>query len=155
MRTLRIPCSLLLVGYLGVIAGAIGYSATFTLGKQGWIEVLYEPVGVGLAGFASWRWMVASRTEPTATTKTIKVPTRIMAISCVVFAAGQAVFAHIVAQEHSSPGLADASFHYSTKMAGVISSGIGFLLAATGFWLASLDAWTAPTPTTQVAVPVP
>ena len=153
MRTLRIPGSLLLVGYLAAIAGLIGYSATFHLGKQGWIENLVEPVGVGLAGFASWRWMIASRTERPAATRSMKLPTRVLAAACVVFAVGDAVFAHIVAQEHSSFGLAGPSFHYATKMASLILSGVGFLYAATGFWLASLDV-RAPTATTEAAVPV-
>lgn len=153
MRTLRIPGLSLLVGYLAVIAGVIGYDSAYSLSKQGWIEVLAEPVGLGLAGFAAWRWMVASRTEPTATTRSIKVPTRTMAAACVVFAVGYAVTAHIVVQEHSSLGLAtDPTFHYTTKMISSILAGVGFLLAAIGFWLASLGART---PTTVAEVPVP
>jgi len=137
-----------------VIAGVIVYSATFPLSKQGWIETLVYPVGLGLAGFASWRWMVASRTEPTATTRSIKVPTRIMGAACVVFAVGNAVMAHIVMQEHSSQVFAtDPSFHYTTRMIGEISACVGFLLAAVGFWLAALDVRT-PTTVTEVAVPV-
>lgn len=154
MRTLRIPGLLLSVGYLGVFAGVIVYSATFTLGKQGWVEVLVLPLGAGLAGFASWRWVVASRTELPATSMSTKVPTRIMAASCVVFAVGEAVMAHIVSQEHSSFGLAtDPSFNYTGKMIGELLACVGFLLTAVGFWLASLDVKT-PTTVTEVAVPV-
>jgi hypothetical protein len=77
-----------------------------------------------------------------------------MAAACVVFAVGEAVFAHIVTQQHSSFGLADdPTFHYSTKMAGLISSCVGYLLATIGFWLASRNVKT-PTPTTDVAAPV-
>ena len=47
-----------------------------------------------------------------------EVPTRIMAAACVVFAVGEGIFAHMVAQEHSSFGLAEPSFRFSTKMAG-------------------------------------
>src|ERR1700722_5489174 len=140
VRTLRIPGLLLIVGYLGLLAGVIGYSDTFPLSKQGWIEVLVEPVGVGLAGFAAWRWMVACRQEPTATARSIKTPTRSMAAASALFSIGYAVMAHITVQDHSSLGLAtDPSFHYATKMICLISSGIGLLVAPIGFWLASLE----------------
>ena len=152
MRTLKIPGLLLIVGYLGVFAGVIAYGATFTLGKQGWVEVLVLPLGAGLAGFAAWIWMVASRME--STNGSTKVPARIMAASCVVFAVGDAVMAHIVSQEHSSFGLAtDPSFHYTGKMIGELLACVGFLLTAVGFWLASLDVKT-PATVTEVAIPV-
>jgi hypothetical protein len=144
----------LILGYLGVFAGVIVYSATFALGKQGWVEVLVLPVGVGLAGFASWRWMVASRTEQTEATGSTSVPLRIMAASCAVFAVGEAVMAHIISQEHSSLGIAtDPSFHYTGKMIGEVLACGGFLLTAVGFWLASLDVKT-PTTVTEAALPV-
>lgn len=153
MRTLRIPGLLLIVGYVAVVAGAIGYGQTYPLSKQGWVEILYEPVGIGLVGFAAWKWMVASRTDPT-TTKSIKVPTRIMAAASLAFGFGWAVMAHIADQEHSSfPGGLDLPHHYTTQMVSLISASVGFLLAAIGFWLASLPV-RAPRTTTEIALPV-
>src|ERR1700722_383953 len=113
VRTLRIPGLLLIVGYLGLLAGDIGYSDTFPLSKKGGIEVLVEPVGVGLAGFAAWRWMVDGHQQPAET----------VTAASVLFSIGFAVMADICVQYLSSLCLAtDPSFPYATKMICLISS---------------------------------
>ena len=162
MRKLRLPGVLIVLGYLGIVAGTVAW--LIALYRQNPWEIYVTEaapiVGYGLAGFACWRWIVRCQ----ATSPSQAAPSRWMAAASVVTAAGWAAITYFYYQNHRNlvrelthgggPSVAVLDPHYRLRMAGGLSIVVGLLLAGVGFWIASVGTRTASQPE-EAAVPVP
>ena len=101
----RIGAFLLIVGYLGVVAGSVAWMVSWSTLAQNDSEVIvYQSalaVGIGLAGLACWRWTVASRSLGVEA-RLVRSPTRWMAAASVAFAAGFAADTYQTYDNHLS-----------------------------------------------------
>jgi hypothetical protein len=86
----RIGALLLILGYLGVVGGSVAWMVTWWTVDPSYAEILvYQSglaLGIGLAGFACWRWTVASRAFGVEA-RQVRGPARWMAVASVAFAA--------------------------------------------------------------------
>lgn len=137
MRNRRLPCALVGLGFMGVLAWTIAnLIADQPARGDTWVYLIATTVGYGLAGFACWRWITVNWKEPTAGLS-VRVPSRWMAAASVATAAGVAALTYQLYQEHLSFALDNIDLHYGLRLAGDFAGTLGFVLAAAGFWIAS------------------
>jgi hypothetical protein len=162
VRNLRLPGVLIVLGYLGIAAGTVGWLVAAT-GRTPWefyVSDLAPLIGYGLAGFACWRWIVRSQT--TNANPLQSTPSRWMAAASVVTAAGWVAITYFYYENHQSfyrqripaATIAMVDPHYRLRMAGYSSILVGLLLAGAGFWIASSGTSSESQPN-EAAVSVP
>jgi hypothetical protein len=151
----RIGALLLVCGYLGVVAG------TVSLIISDWRIEPFRPettmfqvalaMGIGLAGFACWRWTVNGRGSD-ANSHLVRGPTRWMAAAALVLAAAPAAQTYETYDDHrqlvrnAHQALVEYP-HYRLLIAGGTVFAAGLVLAAIGFWiLGSTSEMTAGSP---------
>lgn len=140
MSTLRVPGALIGLGFLGVLAWTIVYLIAVLPGGDPGTIVVYEvttTVGYVLAGLACWRWIVTSATAGAGGTAAV-LPSRLMAVASFVTAAGVAALTYQLYQNNRLFMLENLNLHYALRLTSDIAGVLGFLLAAAGFWMASM-----------------
>lgn len=137
MRSLRLPGTLIALGYAGIVIWTITILFVFpprsdTASQTLFVYWVTTTLGYGFAGFACWRWIASNVRRHTETSR-IRVPSRWMAAASLTTAAGTAALTFEFHGLHSP----FASPHYHLRLAGYVAGTLGFLLAAVGFWIAS------------------
>ncbi len=145
--SLRLPGLLLVVGFLGVLAGSCGWLAEGDDFRAGpiyfYVVELAPPIGYGLVGWAWWQWM----SDDSASVRTASRASRILAVASLAFAATYAALLfNLVDVRLSLPS--NAGFPDLLSIASDASIEVGFLLAGIGFWIAS-RAYTEVVPVRQ------
>jgi hypothetical protein len=163
MQDLRRPGVLITLGYLGIAAGTVAWLVALYSENQWevYVSQATPTIGYGLAGFACWRWIVrcrAANSEPSRNT-----PSRWMAGSSLIFAAGWAAETYWYYQTHQNlvhlalhgggSFVARLDPHYRLRMAAGMSIVVGLLLAGVGFWIASIGTRGSMEPI-EAAIPV-
>jgi hypothetical protein len=148
VRSLRPSKFLLLAGFVGVIACSIcdivGF-ANFTSGS--WIvDQLAPPIGYGLVGLAWWQWTPASQAGSVGS-KAMRRSSRTLALASVV--TSLAYFSILYGNLRFRYAQHDPNFylpHFNLRNDGYGAAGLGFVLAAVGFWIAPKAAQVANSP---------
>lgn len=142
MRTLRLSKVLLVVGFLGVLASTVAWMVViprFTAGS--WIiDQLAPPIGYALVGLAWWQWIPAAHTGHVAS-NAMRRSSRTLALAAGAIALGN--FSQLYGNLRFRNALHDPGFripHWNLQNASLGTAGLGFLLAAVGFWIASTAA---------------
>ena len=142
--TLRTPRTLIVLGYLGVVAATAAWAVVFPGLNEYQVYNILPTVGYGLAGLAWWQWSAAITTSGSPPSF-LRRPSRTMAVASIAFSIG---FAAIT--EHSIRFRVTHHFalqlHYLLFVAAGASYVVGFGLAAVGFWLASNATVSLPEP---------
>jgi len=134
--TLRVPRTLIVLGYLGVVAATAAWIvASPGLNAAGQISSILTTVGYGLAGLAWWQWSAAIVTDGLPT-RSLRRPSRTMAAGSIVLTVAFAAITENNIRFHVANHIAYQQ-HYRLSVAGDLSFVVGFCLAAVGFWLAS------------------
>ena len=137
--TLRTPRTLIVLGYLGVVAATAAWVVIAPGLNENQVYNVLTTVGWGLAGLAWWQWSAA------ITTGSLRRPSRTMALASLAFAIGIAAITERDIRFHVAHHLTFQS-HYRLAVAAGASYVVGFGLAAVGFWLASNAAVGFPEP---------
>ncbi len=162
----RIGALLLICGYLGVVGGSVAWIVSSWQDGFRLEDTIYQAalaIGIGLAGFACWRWTVNRRGSDT-NLKLVRGPTRWMAAASLVLAAVPAASTYETYDNHRQlvqnlHHLHQASIeypHYRLIIAGGIAFTAGLGLAAIGFWIlgtVSEMATGSPSPTISAEPP--
>jgi hypothetical protein len=144
--TLRLPGTLIGLGFVGIVLWTAAYLTAVLPTADGTATIVYwltTTAGYAMAGFACWRWIVGSR-KAEGSGATIRGPVRWMAGASLVTAAGVATLTYNLYQNNPSFSLDTLDFHYGLRLAGDVAGTLGFLLAAIGFWIASGTCPTQP-----------
>jgi hypothetical protein len=153
---LRIPWLLLIAGYLGVVAGTVALVVVEggTLHHPGaWLIYLFAPpIGYGLVGVA-W-WQVAPAADGGAgAMKPMRLASRTLAAAALVTSLTYfALFESFLHFLYSLPSYENnVSWHHERlELAAYAALGVGFVLAAVGFWIASKVTSKRPNPAPEV-----
>ena len=139
LGSVRLPHLLVIVGLVGVVAGAVAVTAgSVDDGLGSWTISAFAPVvGYCLVGFAWWQlWTPGTRADDASTTKRMRRFSRTLAAASTVTAIGW--FAYLYGNLRflsSVPGTSYFS-HFGLQLAGAAAQASGFLVAAAGFWIA-------------------
>jgi hypothetical protein len=139
VRDLRVPGALLVLGFGGILAWTVTYLiAVLPTPYMGTTLVywLTTTAGYGLAGFACWRWIVGSWKAREGAP--VRGPSRWMAAASFMTAVGVAALTFETYQNRPSYALTNLDLHYGLRLVGELAGTLGFVLAAVGFWAASL-----------------
>jgi hypothetical protein len=155
----RIGALLLVCGYLGVVAGSVAWLVSDwriePFRPEATIYQVALAMGIGLAGFACWRWTVHGRGSDT-NSRLVRGPTRWMAAAALVLAAAPAAETYETYDDHrqllqNARQLFVEYPHYRLLIAGGIAFTAGLVLAAIGFWiLGSTSEMTAGSPSQTI-----
>jgi hypothetical protein len=102
------------------------------------VQQLAEPIGYGLVGWAWWQWIRVPRTDPAGATavrrssRTLALASAVTSLAFFAFLYGNLRFRYAFPQ-HSSFFIP----HWNLHNDGYAASGIGFVLASVGFWIAA------------------
>jgi hypothetical protein len=136
-RNLRIPTALVVLGFLGVVAGAVGELkvAPSWSSLVSWFTVtaISFPVGYGLIGLAWWH-LVSNDVVPP---RTARYCSRLFALAALAFAASWSESIDSSIEIRLNWRGAFYFPHWRLLLASEVSSAIGLLVAAVGLWLAS------------------
>jgi hypothetical protein len=139
MRTLRLFGSLIVVGYLAVVAGTIAWIVAFDV-YHSWSSLVSEiamAIAYGLVGFGCWRSVRACR-EDDASAKVIRGLTRWVGAASGAMAIAFASQTYMYHKTHMSfVAFGVREPHYNLQIDGGLAFVVGFLLAAVGLWFAS------------------
>jgi hypothetical protein len=159
MRSFRLPPLLLVVGFLGVVGGAISWLigfATITSGSMIVIQ-LAPPIGYGLVGLAWWQWKSAVQAGSAAAIA-MRRSSRILSLASVITSFTYLALLHGDLRFRSELPNHGAGFyepHWNLHLAGYAAAGGGFLIAAVGLWIGStVSAQPNPTPSESELVDV-
>ncbi len=139
LGSVRLPRLLMIVGLVGVVAGAIAVTVgSVNAGVGSWtITALAPVVGYCLVGLAWWQvWTPGTRADDVTTTRRMRRLSRTLAAASTVTAVGW--FAYLYGNLRflsSVPGTSYFS-HFGLQLAGAAAQAAGFLIAAAGFWIA-------------------
>jgi hypothetical protein len=138
--TFRLPGLLLLLGFLGVVAGTIGYMVgfvTFTAGAA-FAEFLGAPIGYLLVGVAWWQWTPGVQSGEIAarsmrrTSLTLVLASLVTSLSYLGRLYGSLRF------RYSLPSNTNFYLpHFRLQLAADAATGVGFIFSAVGFWIAA------------------
>jgi hypothetical protein len=129
VRSRRLPGALLILGFVGIVFWTVTSLIPAPFANEQWVYEIATTSGYGLAGIATWRWIVGNSNAPGGSTFSAG-PSRWMAAASVVTAAGVAAMTYYI---HRVGG----TQYYHLHLAGAAAGALGFLLAAAGFWIAS------------------
>lgn len=142
----RLGALLLVCGYLGVVGGSVAWVVSYWHFDAGRSETtIYQAalaIGIGLAGFACWRWTVNCRGSDT-NSYLARGPTHWMAAASLVLAAAPAAETYetydnhrqLMQSLHQLNRPAVEYPHYRLLIAGGVALTAGLVLAAVGFWI--------------------
>ena len=116
-------------GFVDIAFWTIASLIPAPFANEEWVTEIATTVGYGLAGIATWRWIVGSQSAR-GQSSSLAGPSRWMAAASVVTAAGVAALTHWI---HRVGG----TRYYHLHLAGAAAGTLGFLLAGTGFLIAS------------------
>jgi hypothetical protein len=139
LGSVRLPRLLILVGFVGVVAGAIAVMAgSFGASFGSWtVTALALPIGYCLVGLAWWQlWAPGAHGDDPTVMKRMRRFSRTLAAASAVTAI--AWFAYLYGNLrflYSVPGT-DYLSHFGLQLAGAAAQANGFLIAALGFWIA-------------------
>ena len=143
---LRFPVVLIVLGSVGVAAGSIVLFLLFVNFSSGTriVVELAPPIGYGLVGLAWWFWTPAAAMGPIGamamrrSSRVLAVASGVMALGYLAQFYGNIRFYYYTGHQYGLP-------HLRLELASLAALGVGFLLAAAGFWIASnLTQSTAP-----------
>jgi nitrate/nitrite transporter NarK len=153
---LRIPWLLLIAGYLGVVAGTVALAVTYggTLYHPGaWLIYLFAPpIGYGLVGVAWWQ-LAPVADAGAGTKKSMRLASRTLAAATLITSLTYfALFESFVHFLYSLPRYENNLYwrHERLELAAYAALGVGFVLAAVGFWMASNVTTERPDPAPDV-----
>jgi len=136
-RNLRIPTALVVLGFLGVVAGTVGElmvaPSLTSLVSWSTVTVISLPVGYALLG-VSWWHVVSNDAVPY---KTARYCSRLFALAALAFAAtwSDSIDSSIEVRLNWSGAFYFP--HWRLMLASDVSRAVGLLVAAVGLWLAS------------------
>lgn len=125
VRNLRLPGALISIGFVGVLVWTIAFLIPAPYANEAWVYDIATTAGYGLAGFATWRWIVGNW-KAGGDGFLVRGPSRWMAAASVVTAAGVAALTYLTHRVHGGP-------YYRLHLAGNAVGTLDFLLAALGF----------------------
>jgi len=137
--TFRLPGFLLLIGSLGIVGGTIGWIVGFGFAASVafFADQLGAPVGYLLVGLAWWQWTESVQAGGAAVPAFV-CGTRVLAFAAlstsITFLAnlyGNLRFLYL------GPGKNLRLPHFRLQLACYAAEGVGFLIAAVGFWIAA------------------
>jgi hypothetical protein len=153
MRSPRFSGSLLLVGYVAIIAGTIAWIIAFeTYHQKGFLTSwIAMTVAYGLVGFGCWRSVRACRDDDAA--RVIRGLTRWVGAASGAMAIASASQTYDYYKSHSTVAAFGGTIpHYPFQIGGGVAQAVGFLSAGVGLWLASDR---RPVATEPVPAPLP
>ena len=136
----RVPAVLLVLGLLGVVAGLVGTLVMLhppLTDGSGLTQFIAPSLAYCLVGVGWWQWIPAS--DATDATRTaMRRASRVLAAASGTVALGYlAAFYGSLRWRYV---VGNSNFylpHFRLEVASQLSSGVGFCLAAVGFWIAS------------------
>ena len=140
--SLRVPHLLVLAGLVGVVVGAIVQARTFEGLRFGSALIIYlaVPFGYCLVGLAWWQLLTPGTSADPAVTKRLRRFSRTLAVASTVTAACYLAQVYGDLRFRYSWPVDQGDFfvrHFRTEVACPAVIGVGLLLAAAGFWIAS------------------
>lgn len=109
---------------------------TWTTGSE-FVWWLSGPIGYGLVGLAWWQWIPDSQAGSVGA-KSMRRSSRLLAVASAITALGY--LAHFYGDLRFLYSFPDNNFylpHFRLHVAGSAATGVGFLIAALGLWIAS------------------
>jgi hypothetical protein len=133
----RLAQLLILLGFLGVIGGAIAWIVGFSVTSGTDLVInLAPPIGYGLVGAAWWQWLPAAQEVGTAV-KSMRRSSRILASASAITGLGYlAIFYQDLRFIYSLPSGVHPP-NSRLQLAVSAANAVGFFLAASGLWVAS------------------